>query len=217
MKKLAFLIMIVLATSAAWAASKRPAVVKLSEENVTLELTFKNGKKLVVTSKGTKLKAGTYLVKAARLLKRDKKKRLWEMRSAGTLRTLATLTVLSGQEKVLVTGGKIHYAYFIWPNKRDGKLKVLFRFTAQGGYGEVYYPGAYLNRKRPPMPAYRITTGGGKVLAEGRLKLNPSGLGTYSWPVPTGLTENCRIAIKPTMGPFEWEPASKTFSPQPRN
>ena len=216
-KTICITVALMLVATVVFCAPKKSATLKLTAKNVVLEMTLNSGRKLRVTTKGTKIPAGTHFVKSLRLLKKDKKNRLWEMRSAGTLQTLKTITVAAGQEKILDTGGRISFKYFIWPNKRSGKLQVLFRITCQGGYGEVYYPGAYLKGKRPQMPAYRITSDTGKVLASGRLALMPSGLGKYSWPVPKGLTGKCKIEIKPTMGPFDWGSSSSTFSPKPRN
>ena len=220
MTKLITLIMglclVVAGASHVWSASREPATVKLTAEDATLEITFEGGRKLVVTSKGSKLPPGTHLVKSVRLFRKDEEGRVWELRCTQQLTTLQSITVAPGQEKILDTGKKpIHFDYFIWPNTRNGALHVLFRFTARGGYGEVYYPGAILGRKVPPMPAYRITDENGKVLAEGRLKHESTDVGTYSWPVPAGLTGNCTIEIKPNMGPFEWGPVSKQFDPRP--
>ncbi len=208
----------VVSASSIWSASRKPATVRLTADNVKLEITFQDGRKLIVTSKGTKLSSGTHFVKSLRLFKKDARNRTWELRSTKQLSTLKTITLAPGQEKILDTGKKpIHFDYFIWPRKKGGVLRVLFRFTARGGYGEVYYPGAILGRKVPPMPAYRITDENGKVLASGRLKHQPTDVGIYDWIVPGGVTGNCKIEIKPTMGPFEWGPASKQFKPEPRN
>lgn len=222
MRQLICLIMgvclIVGAFSTVWSAPEESATIKLTDDDVKLEVTFKDGGKMLLTDKPQKIKPGTHLVKSLRLFKKDEKGRVWELRCAKQLSTLGTITVAPRQSKIIDTGKKpIHFDYFIWPNTRSGTLHVLFRFTARGGYGEVYYPGAFRGRKRPPMPAYRITDENGKILAEGRLEHNAeSDVGLYSWPVPKGLTGNCKIEIKPTMGPFDWEPPSKQFNPQPR-
>jgi len=214
----AVLAVLVTACVAAQADAAEPATVKLTTDDAVLEVTFEDGEKLVVTSRGTPLAPGTWFVKSLRLLRKDKRGRAWELRCNKQLSTLKSITVAAGQEKVLDTGCKpIHFDYFIWPRMRDGELRILFRFAAQGGYGEVYYPGASLGRNVPPMPAYRITDGEGKVLAEGRLKHETNDVGTFDWIVPKGLTANCKIEIRPVMGPFEWGPESKEFEPKPRN
>lgn len=207
----------VVPTSSVYSARKKPAVVRLTSEDVTLRITFDSGKTITVTSKGTKLKAGTHFVKSLSLFKKDKKGRVWKLRCAKRLSTLGTITLTPGQEKIIDTGRRpIHFDYVIWARNEDKGIKVLFRVTAQGGYGEAYYPGAILGRKVPPMPAYHVTDEKGKVLASGRLKHLANDTGIYDWVVPEGLTGNCKIEIKPVMGPFKWKPPSKQFNPKPR-
>ena len=197
-------------------AADKPATVKLGVEDVALEITFDSGRKIVVNSKGTPLDAGTYVVKSLRMFRQDARKRVWELRSEGSLSTLESITVAAGQEKVLDTGGKIHVNYFTWAHPKGDDLYVLVRLNFRGGYSENYYAGAYLGGKKPAMPVYRISTTGGKVLAEGRFE-NNNGTAIFDWPVPKGLEEQCKIEVKATMGPFEWEAQSTEFSPKPRN
>ena len=213
------LCLIVVGASHVGSAPREPATIKLTAEDAKLEVTFKDGKRMLLTDKPQKINPGTHFVKSLRMLKKDEKGRVWELRCTKQLSTLGTITVAPGQLKIIDTGKKpIHFAYFIWPNTRSGGLQVLLRFTARGGYGEVYYPGAFTGRRRPPMPSYRVTDENGKLLASGRLTHNSNAdTASYSWPVPGGLTDNCKVEINPVMGPFEWSPASKTFSPKPRN
>ena len=66
---IAGLVAILTITHFAWPASKKPAIVKLSDKDMVLNITVTNGMKLKVTSKGTPLKAGNYFVKEYRLSK----------------------------------------------------------------------------------------------------------------------------------------------------
>ena len=190
----------------AWAA--KPATVKLRQEGIALELTFDRGAKIVLTSKPTTLDAGTYTVKAARLLKPDAQKRTWELRVDGDFSTLQTLTVEGEQEKIVDAGEPILYDCFVWvTGKTSGAVKdVLLRVTAYGKYSEIYYPGAYLGGRRPPPPAWKVTAEDGRVFGQGQFgSPGPGGRVEVVFKAPKGYTGKVKIELAPTMGPFEWK------------
>ena len=190
----------------AWAA--KPAMLRLKQENIALELTFDNKQKIVVTSKPVPLAPGAYTTKAARLIKQDDKKRAWEMRVEGDLSTLGTITVDAEQNKVIDAGEPISYDVFVWvTGKSSGREKdALLRVTAYGKYSEIYYPGALLGGRKPPTPAWKVVAENGKTMAQGQFGTpTQGGCVEVIFKVPKEFTGNVKIELTPIMGPFEWK------------
>jgi len=199
-----WLTLAVLGIAAAVQAAK-PATVRLRQEGIALELTFENNRKLVVTSKGTPLDAGTYTVKTLRLIKKDDKGRAWELRyEKGDLSTLKSLMVEPEQDKVIDTGEPLNLDVWFW-QRPDGKT-VALKFKLMGKYSELYYPGAFLDGKRAPTPKFTIKDKSGKVLVAERLPM-PGGDGNclYEWTPPRGFTGEVQVDVEPVLGPFEWK------------
>jgi len=189
------------------AASREPATVKLVDETVTLFITFDNNRTLKVTSKGTKLPAGTHWIKSLRFTKEDEKGRTWELRTCGErLGGVKNITVASGQEKIIDPGPPI--ALHLWCKQGDppNDGEVTLTFTAVGKYDAVYYPGAFLYGKRPPAPVFRIITESGKTVHQGRFDVTESNGGCrYVWRRPPGFKGKYKVEVKCSFGPFEYK------------
>ena len=90
------LCLIVAGASHVWSAPRKPATITLTTDDVKLQVTSKDGGKMLLTDKPQKIKPGTHFVKSLRMLKKDEKGRVWELRCTKQLSTLSTLTVAPG-------------------------------------------------------------------------------------------------------------------------
>ena len=196
--------LLLLFAHAAPAASKAPATLKLTRDDLTAHITFENKQKLKVTSRGTRLKAGTYWVKSVRVFKKDEKKRIWGLHGMEALGTMKTITVAAGQEKILDCGPPINFHLWARQGKDAERHLVKMTLSAVGRYGEIYWPGAFLGRKKPPAPTFRIVDEDDKLLHSGKFKVAASGRCSYSWRFPPGFKGKFKIELKPTLGPFKW-------------
>jgi hypothetical protein len=193
----------VLAVSSVWSGTVKPATVKLTKGDVTLQVTFEDGGKLLVTSKGSSIKPGTYWVKSISLFKKDKEGRTWEMRGAGSLGNMQNITVDEGQERILDIGPPI--AFYGAPFRDKNKPEILgIRYNVNGKHGEGYFPGAFLEGGQPPQPAFRVISASGKTLLSDRFPTTRNNQLGYAWTIPREFSGKIRLEIKPVMGPFEW-------------
>jgi len=177
--------------------------VKLTAEGVTAVFTFEKGVKLKVTTKGSPLKAGTYWTKSLTIHKKDDKGKTWELRGTKRFGSVKVVMVNPGQEKILFMGPPIAVLVNATVGKNAPPGIVRLSLAAVGRSSEGYYPGAYLDGKKPPLPAFRITDADGKVLASGRFAMTDRRC-SYDWKYPRGFTGHFNIDVKPTMGPFKW-------------
>ena len=193
------------------AASKEPATVRLSRDDLTLLIVFENGQKLKLTSKGTKLAPGTHSVKSFRFLKKDEKNRVWELRSVSNLGGLTTITVAAGQEKLLDAGPPVGFLF--WSRQGDGDQSntVTTEVNAVGNYNEAYFPGAYCGGRKPPPPYFRAVSLDGRVLFAAQLGDRADDRCRTVWRVPAGFKGQYKVEFRPVMGPFKWVAADKVF------
>jgi len=187
----------------ALAASKKPANVKLTAEGVTAVFTFEKGPKLKVTTKGSPLKAGTYWTKSLTIYKKDDKERVWELRGTTRFGSVKVVMVNPEQEKILFMGPPIHLVVNATQGKGAEAQIMRFSLAAVGRSSEGYYPGAYLDGKKPPLPTFKITDADGKTLAAGRFSMTDGRCG-YDWHIPKGFKEHFNVDVKAVMGPFRW-------------
>jgi len=181
----------------------KPAIVKLTKPDVTLEITFEDGRKLVVTPKGAPLNAGTYWVKSVSLFKKDKDGRTWELRGVGNLGNMEVVIVDEGQEKILDMGPPI--GFYAGAGQDKNKLDTLgIRLNVVGRYGEGYLPEAFLDARRQEPPAFRIVSADGKTVFADRFPGTSTNSASYAWKMPRGLAGKFKLEIKPEIGPFEW-------------
>jgi hypothetical protein len=181
----------------------QPATVKVTKPDVTLEITFEDGRKLVVAPKGTPLKAGTYWVKSFSISRKDKDGRTWELRSTKILSNMQVIIVEEGQETILDLGPPILFVG--WLGQEPNKPDILhIRCLALGRYAEGYFPGAFLLGKRPPLPTFRVLDAAGKTVLADRFSAAKDNEASYMWTIPRGLTGKLQLEIQPVMGPFEW-------------
>ena len=187
----------------ALATPKQPATLKLIRDDLTVRITLENNLKLKVTSKGTPLKAGTYWVKSVRVYKKDEKNKTWGLHGMEALGTIKTITVAAGQEKILDCGPPINFHVYARQGKGAESHIVKMTLTAVGRYGELYWPGAFLGRKKPPAPAFKILDEDDQILHSGRFNVAPNGRCSYTWR-RGGFKGKFKIQLKPTLGPFKW-------------
>jgi len=209
MKRTVFVILLsLLASSAARAAPKEDATVKLNRENVAMRITFDNDKSITVTDKGTKLAPGMYMVKSVVLVMKDSRGRTCQLRGAGKLGGMTSLTVADGQEKVLDTGPPVMLHLRAWAGKDDRGQRLRIYFHVEGEYGECYYPGAWVRGKQPPRPAFRVKNASGKVVGTGQLTPK-NGACSTDWYLPGGARGTFKgkltVEVRAKMGPFKWE------------
>lgn len=204
MKRVMCLLLMLLVTAPVAAQRRRkPANVKLTAKDVTAIFTFEDRSKLKVSTKGSPLRAGTYWTKSLVLYQKDNKGRVWEMRGTKRFGSVKVVMVDPGQEKILFMGPPIGMLVSANTGRNAPPGIVKFSLAAVGRSSEGYYPGAYLGRKKPPLPTFRITDADGKTLATGQFRMIEQRCG-YDWRYPGGFKGRFDIEIKPAMGPFEW-------------
>ena len=180
-----------------------PAIVKLTKPDVTCEIVFEDGKKLVVTPKGAPLNEGTYWVKSLSLFKKDKDGQTWEMRAVGNLTNVQVIIVEEGQEKILDLGPPIAFHGGV-SQPKDKPDILAIQLSVLGRYGEGYLPQAYVGGGRRSPPMFRILTADGKKVFEDRFAATTTNSLHYEWTIPRGLTGKFKLEIQPDIGPFEW-------------
>lgn len=216
MRRFLCVITVLLLSTAAWAASKKPATVKLVEKNITAVITFEKGRKLKLTSKGTLLAPGTHFTKTISIFKKDDKGRTWEIRCTGSLGGLRAVIVAPGQEKIMMLTSKLGFTLNARLVKGETHDTIQVTFRARGPYDESYVPGAWCGRKAPPAPGIVIRNQSGKVLHRGRFRSARASWNRYEWKVPRGFKARITVELKPVMGPFQFQQTRSTFD-IPRN
>jgi len=186
-------------------ASKTPANLKLTRDDLTLHITLENDQKLKVTSKGTRLKAGTYWVKSVQVFKKDEKGGVWELRTVEALGGMKTITVAAGQEKIIDCGPPL--SIHMWARQGDGAQSntVAIDLSVVGKYNERYWPGAWRGRKGPPAPGLKIVLEDGTVIHRARFPVAANGRCRYTWRVPSGFKGKYRVEPVLTFGPYKWK------------
>jgi len=204
MKTFTRTLLMLLVAAAAWAQSKGPATVKLTAEGVTALFTFEDRSTLKVTTKGSPLRAGTYWTKSLAIYMKDKKGRVWEMRGTKRFGSVRVVMVNPGQEKILYMGPPIGMVLAATQGRPPDTQTVKLTLAAVGLSSEGYYPGAYLNGKKPPPPAFKITDDAGKTLATGRFGIKDNRC-SFDWHVPAGFKGSFNVEIAAVMGPYPWK------------
>jgi len=198
-----------LAAGVAFAA--KPATVRLTTEGLIAEFVLEKGPKLVVTTKGTPLAAGTYTIKALSVFKKDDKGKVWEMRyvtGAGE-KSGATLIVDEGQDKVVDPGPPVSFQGWCRQMDPPNQGSVRLGFGVHGRYGGLLVqPSAYLGGRAAPGPAFKLVTPEGKVIHQAAFVVSPSTAGlSYDWK-PGAFKGKYKIEIAASFGPFEWKLSS---------
>jgi len=208
MRRIACALVLLMLTGipAASAAAKKPASVKLLRDDLTAVITLDSGKTLKITSKGIKLAPGTYFVKSIGILKKDQKKRTWQLRSIpNRLGGMKTITVAAEQEKILDLGPPLNLHGWCRQGDPPKTDTVNITFTTHGRYGVIYYPGAYRGKKPPPVPVFRLLTPDGTKIHEGRFTVTASNGGCrYVWK-PGRFKGKYMIEIKASFGPYKYK------------
>jgi hypothetical protein len=188
----------------------KPAMVRVPKGDVAVELTFEDGGRLVVTSKGSPLSAGTHWVKSLSMFKKDKGGRRWELRGVGNLGNAQVVIVDEGQDKVLDMGTPV--GFYAGANQDAGKLENLnIQFSLSGRYGEGYLPEAFVDGVRQSPAAFRILTADGKTAFADRFAPATGNTASYVWKMPRGLSGKFKLELKPDIGPFEWSTNAGEF------
>ncbi len=206
----ASLALVSLAALAAMAFAAKPATVRLTAEGLVAEFTLERAGKLVVTTKGTPLAAGTYTIKALSVFKKDDKGKVWEMRYATGAgeKSGATLIVDEGQDKVVDPGPPVSFQGWcrqMDPPKQD---TVRLGFSCHGRYGGLLVqPMAFLGGRPAPGPAFKLVTPEGKVIHQAAFTVSSAGGLNYDWK-PGAFRGKYKIVIAATFGPFEWKQAN---------
>jgi len=173
MRKLAVLVAVValVVAGAAYAAPRATGIVKLSDKNMALELTFVSGETRVVNSKGVALPEGTYSPKSFTLMTLAKSGRVWKLECLKTLGGLSSFTVTKGETTVLDVGPPLAVKAYIYQTQMTDKGKVVpIGLVIQGKTGEVYSSAVYMDKLKVPPPTFRILDENSKVLAEGKFE-----------------------------------------------
>jgi hypothetical protein len=110
----------------------------------------------------------------------------------------------AGQEKIIDDVEPLVQNITTWqePTPVGFAKSILIRFQMNGRHSENYYPGAHLDGKQPPMPAYRIKDPEGKLLSSGQVSGVPPEY-HFRWKVPAGFTGKFYVEADPLMGPFQ--------------
>jgi hypothetical protein len=178
--------------------------VRLPVEGLTAEFTLDKAGKLVVTSKGTPLGAGTYTIKALSVFKKDEKGKAWELRyvvpaEAGG----ASLIVDEGQDKVVDPGPPVSIQGWCRQMDPPNQGTVRFGFGAHGRYGDLLvFPSAFTGGKPAAPPTFKLVTPDGKPIFQGVFTIGKSGQMSFDWK-PGAFKGKYKIEITASFGPFE--------------
>ena len=188
------------------------ATIKLQSEGISVELTLKDGGKMVLTSRPQPIRPGTYTVKSLVVYKQDDKKNVWKLIACENLGTMGTIIVDEGQEKIVDCGPPVVFGFY---GKQMPNGTVHFGGSGTGRYGEVYYPCAFQGSAvtlPPPGPPFELRDGDGKPLGGGRFVVAAKNGGlTFDWTPPRGFKGKYTMVLKPALGPFEWKLVDNNF------
>jgi len=188
----------------------KPAMVRVPKGDITVELLFEDGGRLLVTPKGAPLAAGTHWVKSLSMLKKDKEGRTWELRGVGNLGNAQVIIVDEGQDKVLDMGTPV--GFYAAASQDQAKLENLnIQFSLSGRYGEGYLPETFMNGVRQSPAAFQILTPDGKAVFSDRFPAASGNSASYVWKMPRGLSGKFKLELKPNLGPFEWSTNAGEF------
>ncbi|HUU42288.1 MAG TPA: hypothetical protein VMX57_00825 [Planctomycetota bacterium] len=146
--------------------------VQLVGKGLAMELEFKGGQKLVLTSKTKKLPVGTYTPESYTLMMQGKGGTYRLTSVTATDGTGWSLTVEKDQTTEVDLGPPLKVVPIRYAGGRDktGQLVIPIGFSIQGKNGETYEHGVRMGAMRVPAPVFQIESEDGKALATGKFE-----------------------------------------------
>ena len=170
------LALVVVGISTVDAKKKAKGKIKLAQKGYVMELEFDGGVKFNVTSKAKSLPVNTYTPKAFKLMKLDKKRKIWSLESYGkftngksTMGPVAEFEIKEGETTELDVGPPLLVRVVVGHRStKNGQKTISINYRIDGKAGEMYRPAPSVGSKRVPAPLFQITDPKGKILAQGK-------------------------------------------------